>query len=243
MTNVRSMGALAAASMRRRDFVGLLGAIAAWPEAVLGATGKRRPVVARLSLLSKDASLFIRYMGQILAGMRELGYVEGLDFDMVYRFADFHADRLRGLAAELVQLNPDVIITGATIDAVAASEETDTIPIVVPAFADPVGLGFAANDARPTRNLTGISPYVKGLPSKQLELAREIVAGAMRIGLLDDVTDPKAHPQRQEIEATARRLEIEIVPAEVRTAADVNLAYESLAAGGVELVIVEESNM
>src|SRR5262249_46738059 len=152
-------------------------------------------------------------------------------------------DRLRGLAAELVQLNPDVIITGATIDAVAASEETNTIPIVVPAFADPVGLGFAANDARPTRNLTGISPYVKGLPSKQLELAREIVAGAMRIGLLDDVTDPKAHPQRQEIEATARRLEIEIVPAEVRTAADVNPAYESLAAGGVEVVIVEESNM
>ena len=83
----------------------------------------------------------------------------------------------------------------------------------------------APSDARPTGNVTGITPYVKGLPAKQLELAREVVLGATRIGLVDDVTDPKAHPQRQEIEAAGRTLEIEVVPAEVRTAADIDAAY------------------
>jgi putative ABC transport system substrate-binding protein len=84
---------------------------------------------------------------------------------------------------------------------------------------------------------------VKGLPAKQLELARELVPGATRIGLVDDVTDPKAHPQRQEIEAAGRTLEIEVVPAEVRTAADIDAAYQALASAGVQAVIVEQSNM
>ena len=86
-------------------------------------------------------------------------------------------------------------------------------------------------------------PYVKGLPAKQLQLAREIVPGATRIGLIDDVTDPKAHPQRQEIDATGRGLEIEIVPAEVRAAADIDAAFKALASAGVQAVIVEQSNL
>jgi len=110
-------------------------------------------------------------------------------------------------------------------------------------LADPVALGFATSDARPSGNVTGIMPYVKGLPSKQLELARELVPGATRIGLIDDVTDPKAHPQQQEIEATGRNLEIEIVPAEVRTAADIEVAYQALVSAGVQAVVVEQSNM
>jgi putative tryptophan/tyrosine transport system substrate-binding protein len=175
--------------------------------------------------------------------MRELGDREGRDFEMVYRSADFHPERLPGLAAELVQLNPDVILVGATIQAVAAKQATDKIPIVVPVLADPVLFGFAENDARPPGNVTGITPYVKGLPAKQLELAREVVPRATRIGLLDDVTDPKAHPQRREIEAAGQAMEIKIVPAEVRTSADIGSAYEALSASGVEVVVVEQSNM
>ena len=112
--------------------------------------------------------------------MRELGYVEGRDFDMAYAVADFHADRLPEVTAELVKLAPDVILAGATLEAVAARKATATIPIVVGALADPVALGFATSDARPTGNVTGITPYVKGLPAKQLELAREVVPGATR---------------------------------------------------------------
>jgi putative tryptophan/tyrosine transport system substrate-binding protein len=175
--------------------------------------------------------------------MRELGYAEGRDFDVTYGMADFHAERLPQVAADMVKLAPDVIEAGATIEAVAAAKATSTIPIVVGVLADPVVLGFATSNARPSGNVTGIMPYVKGLPAKQLELAREVVPGATRIGLVDDVTDPKAHPQRQEIEATARTLEIEIVPAEVRTAADLDAAYQALTSTGVQAVVVEQSGM
>ena len=218
--------------MRRRDFIGLLATIALSPQTVLGQAAKKRPVIASLWLPSKDAPLTVRYVGQFLTGMRELHYTEGRDFEMFYRFANFHAERLPGLAAELVQLDPDVIV-----------QATDKIPIVVAALADPVLLGFAENDARPPGNVTGVTPYVKGLPAIQLELAREMRPRATRIGLLDDVTDPKAHPQRKEIEAVGRAMEIRIIPAEVRTSADIGSAYEALSASGVEVVVVEESSM
>jgi putative ABC transport system substrate-binding protein len=229
--------------MRRREFIGVLGVIAAWPQAVAGEAAKKRPVIGRLALPSKDADLFVRYNGQFLSGMRELHYTEGQDFDIVYRFADFHADRLPQLAAELVQLHPDVIVVAASLDAVVAKKATDTIPIVVAALGDPVALGLIASEARPGGNVTGVTPYVKGLPAKQLELAREFVPGATRIGLVDDVTDPKAHPQRLEIETTGRSLAIKVVPAEVRTASDIGSAYDALVAEGVQVVVVEQSSM
>jgi putative tryptophan/tyrosine transport system substrate-binding protein len=178
-----------------------------------------------------------------LDGLRELGQIEGRDFEMVYRSADGLVERLPRAAEALVQLNPDIIIASATIQAVAAKKATDTIPIVVPVLADPVGLSLVASEARPGGNVTGIAPYVKGLPAKQLELAREVVPGATRIGSVDDVNDPKAHPQRREIETAGKELEIKIVPAEVRTASNIGSAYEALAAGGVEVVVVEQSSM
>jgi ABC-type uncharacterized transport system substrate-binding protein len=157
--------------------------------------------------------------------------------------ADFHADRLPQVAAEIVQLTPDVIVAGAVLEAVAATKATTTIPIVVGALADPVELGLIKSYARPGGNVTGIMPYVAGLPTKQLELARELVPGATRIGLLDDVTDPKARPQSREIKAAGEKLEINIMPAEVRTAADIGQAYETFSTGGAEIVVVEQSNM
>jgi putative ABC transport system substrate-binding protein len=202
---------------------------------------KKRPVIGWLSYVETDITA--GYLEQLLKGMRELGLIEGRDFDMVYTSAKFHPERLAKAAEELVQLNPDIIVAPATIQAVAAKKATDTIPIVVPVLADPVELGFVASEARPSGNVTGIAPYVKGLPAKQLELAREVVPGATRIGLVDDVNDPKAHPQRREIEAAAKDLEIKIVVAEVGTPSDIGSAFDALAAAGVEVVVVEQSNM
>jgi ABC-type uncharacterized transport system substrate-binding protein len=178
-----------------------------------------------------------------MKGMSELGEIEGRDFEMIYASADGKVDQLPKAAADLVQLNPSMIVAPATIQAVAAKKATNSIPIVVPVLADPIALGFIDNDAHPGGNVTGIAPYVKGLPSKQLEIAREVVPDAKRIGLLDDVHDPKGHLQRGEIEATARDLGIEIVPAELRTASDIAASYAALAKAGVEAVIVEQSNM
>src|SRR5215475_1950640 len=227
--------------MRRREFISLIGGVAVtWPLAVQAQTTKR-PLVGWLWYVKSDIA--VRYLEHFLKGMRELGLIEGRDFDMVYRSAEFHVERLPKAAEELVQLNPAVIIAGATIQAVAAKKATDTIPIVVPVLADPVGLGFVASEAHPSSNVTGIAPYVEGLPAKQLELAREVVPGATRIGLVDDVNDPKAHPQRREIEAAGKELEIQILPAEVASTSDIGSAYDALAAAGIEVVVVEQSNM
>ena len=224
--------------MRRREFVGLV--ISAWPYTVL-AQIKKRPLVGWLWY--SEADIVVGYLEQLLKGMRELGLIEGRDFDMVFRSAEFHLERLARAAEELVQLNPDIIVAPATLQAVAVKKATDTIPIVVPVLADPVELGFVKSEARPSGNVTGIAPYVKGLPAKQLELAREVVPGATRIGLVDDVNDPKAHPQRREIEAAGKELEIQILPAEVASTSDIGSAYDAFTAAGIEVVVVEQSNM
>ena len=226
--------------MRRREFVGLLGTLAIMPQSALAQTAKK-PRVGWLYYTRNE--LVDRYLGLVLEGLRELGDIEGRDFEMVYKSADGQVERLPKAADELVQLNPDIIVASATLQAVALKKATNKIPIVVAVLADPVGLGLVASEARPGGNVTGIAPYVKGLPAKQLELAREVVPGATRIGLVDDVNDPKARPQRREIEAMGQELEIKIVPAEVRTASDIGSAYEALAAGSVEVVIVEQSSM
>ncbi len=86
--------------MRRREFIGVLGAIAACPQRAISETVKKRPLIGRLAYPSRDADLFVRYNGQLLQGMRDLHYTEGQDFDVVYRNADSHADRLPQLAAQ-----------------------------------------------------------------------------------------------------------------------------------------------
>jgi putative ABC transport system substrate-binding protein len=229
--------------LRRREFITLLsGTVATWPlKAASAQTIKKVPVVGWLYFARYD--LINNWLVLFLKGMRELGNIEGRDFEMAYRSAEGRVELLPKAAVELVQLDPSIIVAPATIQAVAAKNATDKIPIVVPVLADPITLGFVNNDAHPGGNVTGIAPYVSGLPSKQLELAREIAPNAKRIGLLDDVHDPKGSPQRREIEATARGLDIEIVPAELRTAADVAPAYEVLANASVEVVVVEQSNM
>jgi ABC-type uncharacterized transport system substrate-binding protein len=227
--------------MRRREFIAFLCGAMASAKSVRAENKRKRPLIAFPATASQSAVTL--YIQPFLEGMRELGYIEGRDFDMVFRFADDHNERLPSLAAELMQLNPDIFFAGATAQAVVVKKLTKTIPIIVAALADPVGLGLVESEAHPGGNLTGISPYVKGQPAKQLELARAVVPDATRIGLIDDVSDPKSPPQRQEIETATQALGLNILPAEVRAPDDIGPAYEALASEHVEIVIVEQSNM
>jgi ABC-type uncharacterized transport system substrate-binding protein len=138
---------------------------------------------------------------------------------------------------------PDVILAAASATALAAKEATSTIPIVVAALGNPVALRLAASDSRrPNGNLTGMMPYVQGLPSKQLEFAREIVPGARKIGIVNDASDIKATPQWDEINTAASKFEITIVGADARRPEDIDPTFRKFKAEGVDVVIVLQAN-
>ena len=110
-------------------------------------------------------------------------------------------------------VKPDIIVAPATLEAVAARKATSTIPIVCAALADAIHLGLIASEARPGGNVTGIEPYIAGLPAKQIELAREIVPTASKIGLLTNLKDPKAPPQARDAGAASGEREHKSVDA------------------------------
>jgi putative ABC transport system substrate-binding protein len=228
--------------MKRRQFITLLGGAAIIrPYAALAQTSTKRPLIAWLSLGERTSSWV--FVEAFLQGMREHGDVEERQFDIVYRFADGYIERLPSLAEELVRLNPDVILAPASGPAVAAKKATATIPIVTPALADAVHLGLIASEARPGGNVTGITPYVAGLPAKQMELAREVVPSAARIGVLANLSDPKAPPQWQELEAAGRELGVNVVAEDVPTPNDLDGAFQALARQRVDVVIVLQTSM
>jgi putative ABC transport system substrate-binding protein len=227
--------------MRRRDFITLGGAAAAWPVAAIAQVSTKRPLIAWLSLGERTASW--TFVEAFLHGMRDFGYTDGDNFEFAPRFADGYIERLPMLAQELVQLRPSVILAPASGPAVAAKRATATIPIVSPALADAVHLGLVASVSRPGGNVTGITPYVEGLPAKQMELAREVVPGAARIGVLANVSDPKAPPQLQELEAAGRDLGVTVVVADAPTPDDVDGALQMLADHRIDVMVVLQTSM
>jgi putative ABC transport system substrate-binding protein len=227
----------------RRELLSALGVAAVtWPfGAWAQVSAKKRTLVGWLSgSASKVAGLFAN---DFLDGMRNLGYIDGRDFDMVSRYAEGIQDRLPALAEEIVGLKPDVIVAAAVNAAVPARAATSAIPIVCPALADAVHLGLIATEARPGGNVTGIEPYVAGLPAKQMEFAREIAPGATRIGLLTNLQDPKAPPQRQELVSAAKALELAIAEADVNNPDEIERAMEALASSRVDVVIVLQTRL
>ena len=227
----------------RRELLSALGVAAVtWPfGAWAQVSAKKRTLVGWLSgSASKVAGLFAN---DFLDGMRDLGYIDGRDFDMVSRYAEGIQDRLPALAEEIVGLKPDVIVAAAVNAAVPARAATSAIPIVCPALADAVHLGLIASEARPGGNVTGIEPYVAGLPAKQMEFAREIAPGAARIGLLTNLQDPKAPPQRQELVSAAKALELAIAEADVNNPDEIERAMEALASSRVDVVIVLQTGL
>jgi putative tryptophan/tyrosine transport system substrate-binding protein len=227
--------------MKRREFITLLGGAAAWPIAARAQLSTKRPLVAWLGLGTEPGSSV--FVDAFLQGMRELGYAEGRNFDFVHRFADGYIEQLPTLADELVRLYPAVILAAASGPAVAAKKATATIPIVTPALADAVHLGLIASEARPGGNVTGIAPYVAGLPAKQMELAREVVPSAARIGVLDNSSDPKAPPQLQELEAAGQKLGVKVAVADAHTPDDLAGAFQALAQQRIDVLIVLQTSM
>src|SRR5262249_33124684 len=228
--------------IKRREFARLAaGAATLVPDKVGAQVGGKRPLVGYLA--GGKQAVVSDLVSAFQAGMRELGYSEGQNIDIVYRFAEGQEERLPSLAAELVGLKPAVILAGAVNAAVATKNVSETIAIVSPALADAVHLGLIASEARPGGNVTGITPYVEGLPAKQVELAREVVPGAARIGILANLSDPKAPPQLQELEAAGRELGVTVVVADAHTPNDLDSAFRTLADHRIDVMVVLQTSM
>jgi putative ABC transport system substrate-binding protein len=226
--------------MRRREFMTLLGgATAGWTSplvAIAQVFDKRPRRIAWLSGTSRATS--DKMVVAFLEGMRSHGYVEGRNFEMDYRFADGHIERISLLAEELVRSKPDLILATITHAAVAASHVIKTTPIVCPLLADPVRLGLIKNDARPGGAVTGLRFSVDGLPSKQLELVLDLNPGATKIGLLVNPDNAHSLSQRQELETAVAAKAIKIAAIEARAPENVDSIFPTLAKERVDAVIV-----
>ena len=169
--------------MRRRKFITLLGgATAAWP---LGARAQQAEKVYKIGLLTAGAGAAVRNLQGVLRdGLRELGWIEGKNLIFEAKYAEDDLDRLPALAAELVSLDVDVIVTVGTLAPLAAKRATSTIPIVMAFSGDPVGSGLVASLAHPGGNVTGLSGMAPDLAGKRLELLKELLPGMSRMAVL-----------------------------------------------------------
>ena len=213
-------------NMRRREFITLLGgAMAAWPPAA-GAQQATR--VHRLGYLGLGpASAWAMRVEVLRAGLRDLGWIEGKNIVIEFRWAD-EVDQLPALAAELVHLPVDVIFASSSTQVEAARQATQTIPIVFSNHADPVGIGQVASLARPGGNITGLSMLLTDLAVKELEILTEAVPQAKRIGVLWNPTTPSHTPAVRAIESAGDKLGVQLVLVAVRDAENFEGAFATM---------------
>jgi len=164
----------------------------------------------------------------LLQGLRDLGYAEGQNLAFEWRYSEGQAERFADLAADLVRLQVDVIVTMSTPAAVAAKQATQTIPIVMVYVADPVGTGLVASLARPGGNLTGVSDMATALSAKRLELLKEAVPTLSRLAVLWNASDPGMVLRYREIEAAARVLDVTLQSFAVRRPQDFAPAFSAI---------------
>jgi putative ABC transport system substrate-binding protein len=171
-------------------------------------------------------------------GLRELGYVEGKNIAIEWRYAEGKFDRLPGLAAELVSLNVDVIVTAGPMDTRAAKEATSTIPIVMTWDQDPVGSGFVASLARPGGNVTGLSSLAPEISGKQLELLKDIVPRLSRAAFLGNSKEPGNAQALKETEAAARSFGVQLQYLDLLAPKDLETIVASATNGRAQAILV-----
>ena len=213
-------------TMIRREFITLLGGAAvAWP---LEARAQQRANVPQIGYLgSGSESAWANRVDALRAGLRELGYSEGKNIGIEFRWAE-SADRLREYAAELARMNVDVIFATSSTEVEPARQATKTIPIVFATHADPVGIGHVASLARPGGNITGLTMLLTDLAAKELEIFKEALPHVSRIGILYNPATP-SHPRAlQAVKTASQRLDVQLIAVPVRTVEDFDGAFSTM---------------
>jgi len=218
----------------RRAFMGGVAAVAAWPLAGR-AQQAVMPRIGVLVLGHPDPELFLRPFRE---GLAARGYTEGRNIVLEVRSAEGRANRLAELAAELVRLKVDVIVSQQTPTAFAAAQATREIPIVISA-GDPVGTGLIASLAHPGGNITGVSSATSEIAAKNLELIREVLPQAKRVAVLANSTDPFAKPFLEQIGVAAQRANVVIAPLSIRPSEELAPAFEQIMLGRPDGLIIQ----
>jgi ABC-type uncharacterized transport system substrate-binding protein len=224
--------------MRRREFITLLGGAAAWPLGARAQQAARRPTIGYMGantpvVESPRTAAFVQ-------GLREFGWIEGRNVAVEYRWAEGRNERFAEIAAELVQLKVEVIVTAGTAAVVAAKQATSVIPIIFALGGDPVGTGLVASLARPGGNVTGLTQQSTDLAGKRVELLREVVPGLGRLATMANIGNPLAVLEMREVHAAARTLGLEVATSEIRRAEDIAPAFDALKGRADALYVVAD---
>jgi putative ABC transport system substrate-binding protein len=220
--------------MRRRDFMVLLGAAAAWP---LGTSAQQPAKIYKIGILeSIPADQNVANLEALRNGLRSRGYVEGQNLTVEYRSANGSPDRFPELASELVRLKVDLIVTRGTPATNAAKNATTTIPTLMATMGDPHAL--VTSFARPGGNITGVTTFSTELIPKRIEILKELVPGLARIALLHNLANPAVPAEWEETKAAARALGLGAELLDVRNSDDLARAFEIATRDRVDAVVV-----
>jgi putative tryptophan/tyrosine transport system substrate-binding protein len=223
--------------VKRREFIALFGAAAAWP---LAARAQQVAKVARIGFLGTSSlSLEHHVVDAFRQRLRELGHVEGQTIAIEYRWAEGEDNRLPALAAELVRLRSDLIVTTGTPGTLAAKRATSTIPIVFASSGNPVNGGLVASFSRPGGNVTGFTISGPELEGKRVQLLKEALAGLSRVAMVWNPSNPGLMDFYQQTRAAAAALNLTLHPVvEVRTAKDFLGAFSTIASARPQAMFV-----
>jgi putative ABC transport system substrate-binding protein len=212
--------------MRRREFTVLLGGTAVWSLAAHAQQPGKLPTIGFLG--ANTPSVQSQWTAAFVQRLRELGWTEGRNIAIEYRWGEGRFDRSPEIFAEFVRLKVDVIVTHGTANVLAAMHTTSVIPIVFAAISDPVGDNIVASLARPGGNVTGMSNQSTGLVGKRLELLREVVPNLRRLAILANAGSPSTLPEVRDIQTVAHTLGLEVMIPDIRQAEDITPAMEAL---------------
>ena len=225
--------------MNRRHAVLALAAIGAAP---LSSFAQQPGKVWRVGFLSSQSAVELRTRVDALrAGLRDFGYEENKTFVIESRLADGVIDRLPGLAAELVRLNVDVVVTHATNAIRSAKQANTIIPIVMAAGSDPVALGFVASLARPGGNITGSTFLPREIQAKRIELVKEALPGVTQVAVLTDLNSPTREADLAVMQTTAHALKVTLREFAVRRPEEIDGAFAAMAKQRIGAVTIFDS--
>ena len=212
--------------MRRRAFISLIGRAVAWPVVARAQQATKLPIVGFLGSGTPETNGLWR--AAFIQRLHELGWVEGQNLTIEYRWADGSIDRAAEFAAEFVQHKVDVIVTYANPVVEAAKHATSLIPIIFAAAADPLGTGLVASLAQPGGNATGLSIQHTDLASKRLELLRQVTPHLRRVAVIVNAQNPASMLDMKQAEAAARAFNLEIATIKIQHADDIAPALKEI---------------